>query len=134
MEGTIAGFESEVQAYSDPLTLHLNDDDVYIDNSGEAGIAIADFGFSGAYTHDYGYGSDHCDKHNMWSNPFSVAVCDHAEKDPFGISLPFKKGFTAEATPDDVVFGVSGSKHVIVGWHFSIGINISQVVREMGGI
>jgi RHS repeat-associated protein len=130
-------FEIEAQAYSDNFTVRLDDNEVFMDNSGSAGISanILDqkkmsFGVSGSYHHDYVDRPNDCKEHHAWSNPFSVATCEHADKTPMSFSVPIKGSIGADIS-EDVVLGISGATHIGVGYHYSVGFNFSQFWREL---
>ena len=130
-------FEIEAQAYSDNFTVRLDDNELFMDNSGSAGLSanILDqnkisFGVSGSYHHDYGDRPNDCKEHHAWSNPFSVATCEHADKTPMSFSVPIKGAIGADVS-EDVVLGFSGATHIGVGYHYSVGVNISQFWREL---
>ncbi|CDE18072.1 rHS repeat-associated core domain protein [Eubacterium sp. CAG:841] len=130
-------FEIEAHAYSDNFTVRLDDSEVFMDNSGGAGISanILDqkkmsFGVSGSYHHDYVDRPNDCKEHHAWSNPFSVATCEHADKTPMSFSVPIKGSIGADIS-EDVVLGISGSTHIGVGYHYSVGFNFSQFWREL---
>ena len=130
-------FEIEAQAYSDIFTLRLDDNELFMDNSGSAGISanILDqkkmsIGFSGSYHHDYVDRPNDCKEHHAWSNPFSVATCEHADKTPMSVTAPIKGSITADVS-EDIVLGISSATHIGVGYHYSVGFNISQFWREV---
>ncbi len=129
--------EIEAQAYSDNFTIRLDDNALFMDNSGSAGISAsildqkkASIGFSGSYHHDYVDRPNECKEHNAWSNPVSVATCEHADKTPMSVTVPIKGSLNADAS-EDVVIGFSSAKHIGVGYHYSIGFNVSQFFREL---
>ena len=129
----ISGVKVEAEMYSDIYTIRLDDSEMFMENSGNAGLSakiISDklsVGPSYSYHHDYVDRPTDCKKHNALSNPFSVAVCPYAEK---------SSAFTVNSLDpaSDLVLGHASSDHLVVGYHFSIGINITQVIREMRGI
>ena len=130
-------FEIEAQAYSDNFTIRLDDDELFIDNSGSAGIYVnildqkkMSFGVNGSYHHDYVDRPNDCKEHDAWSNPFSVATCEHADKTPMSFSVPIKGSIGADVS-EDVVLGISGATHIGVGYHYSVGFNLSQFWREL---
>ena len=87
-------------------------------------------GFSGSYHHDYVDRPDECEEHHAWSSPFSIATCEHADKTPMTVMVPFIGKTNAEVS-EDFVIGFSDAKHLGVGYHYSIGINVTEFLREL---
>ena len=130
-------FEIEAQAYSDNFTVRLDDSELFMDNSGSAGISASildqkkmSFGVSGSYHHDYVDRPNDCKEHHAWSNPFSIATCEHADKTPLSFSVPIKGSIGADVS-EDIVLGISDATHIGVGYHYSVGFNFSQFWREL---
>lgn len=87
-------------------------------------------GFSGSYHHDYVDRPNDCIEHHAWSNPLSVATCEHADKTPMSVAVPIKGSINADVS-EDIVLGISGATHIGVGYHYSVGFNFSQFLREV---
>ena len=130
-------FEIEAQAYSDNFTIRLDDSELFMDNSGSMGVSASildqkkmTFGISGSYHHDYVDRPNDCKEHHAWSNPFSIATCEHADKTPISFSFPIKGSIGADVSTDAVI-GISGATHIGVGYHYGVGFNVSQFLREL---
>lgn len=130
-------YKIKLEAYSDNFTMRLDDSDLFLENSGSAGISASilgqekmSFGVSGSYHHDYVDRPNDCKEHNAWSNPFSIATCEHADKTPMSFSVPIKGSIAADIS-EDFVLGISGATHIGIGYHYSVGFNLSQFGREL---
>ena len=132
-------FEIEAQAYSDNFTVRLDDNELFMDNSGGAGISVnildqknMSIGFSTSYHHDYVDRNNECKEHHAWSNPFSVATCEHADKTPMIVTLPIEEaGSVNTDVSEDIVISISGATHIGIGYHYSVGFNLSQFWGEV---
>ena len=134
---SMSGAEVSAELYSDVYSVRLDDGDAYTVNSGGAslGVSYADqdrlsLAVGSSYIHEYHDRDCECTEHYASSNPFDVAICEHADSTPFGLSIPIFGKIGADCSSDFVI-GFSTSAHIIVGGHASAGFNISEFFREL---
>ncbi len=135
----VGGLKVEAEAYSDNFTVRVDDNEIFMDNSGSVGISAGvsgqkrmSVGFGSSYHHDYVDRPNDCKEHNAWSNPFDIATCEYADKTPITVTIPIKGSIiNGEVSKEDTVVGISGSKHVGIGYHYSIGFNVTQFLKEL---
>ena len=84
-----------------------------------------------AYYLDYVDRHTDCKSHDMWSTPISVARCDYAE---ISRSVSLVKPFLPENSNDDIIIGFSYSIHSAIGFHYSLGINLSEFKTALSTI